>query len=78
MELFALRLGFIALIDAAPVIAAQERGFFVDEGLGGDAAPADWVGQYKGQAFLRRHLDAARGSVGMRCWRVIWGGIRDI
>ena len=29
----ALRLGFIPLIDAAPMIAARERGFFAEEGL---------------------------------------------
>src|SRR5258706_14445807 len=29
----ALRLGFVPLIDAAPLIAAAELGYFIDEGL---------------------------------------------
>ncbi len=59
-----LRLGFIPLIDAAPLIAASRCGFFADEGL------AVTLHRQIGWANIRdklsfRHLDAAHALLGM-------------
>jgi ABC-type nitrate/sulfonate/bicarbonate transport system substrate-binding protein len=59
-----LRIGFVPLIDAAPVIAAQERGYFAEEGL------AVTLHRQVGWANIRDklsfgHLDAAHALLGM-------------
>jgi nitrate/nitrite transport system substrate-binding protein len=64
MGSFTLRIGFVPLIDAAPVIAAKEQGFFSDEGI------AVTLHRQVGWANVRDklsfgHLDAAHALLGM-------------
>jgi len=59
-----MRIGFVPLIDAAPIIAAKEMGFFADEGL------AVTLHRQVGWANVRDklsfgHLDAAHALLGM-------------
>lgn len=59
-----LRLGFIPLIDAAPLIAAQERGFFAEEGLAVSLhRQIGWANVRDKLSF--GHLDAAHALLGM-------------
>jgi ABC-type nitrate/sulfonate/bicarbonate transport system substrate-binding protein len=60
----ALRLGFIPLIDAAPLIAAQERGFFAEERLSVTLhRQIGWANVRDKLSF--GHLDAAHALLGM-------------
>ncbi|HVT81147.1 MAG TPA: CmpA/NrtA family ABC transporter substrate-binding protein [Phycisphaerae bacterium] len=60
----ALRLGFIPLIDAAPLIAAQENGFFACEGLAVSLhRQIGWANVRDKLSF--GHLDAAHALLGM-------------
>jgi ABC-type nitrate/sulfonate/bicarbonate transport system substrate-binding protein len=59
-----LRIGFVPLIDAAPVIAAQERGFFAEEGLRVTLhRQVGWANVRDKLSF--GHLDAAHALLGM-------------
>ncbi len=60
----ALRIGFIPLIDAAPLIAAQEHGFFAEEGLSATLhRQIGWANVRDKLSF--GHLDAAHALLGM-------------
>src|SRR2546430_16299491 len=65
----ALRLGFVPLIDAAPLIAAAELGYFADEGLAVSLErQIGWANVRDKLAF--GHLDASRSEerrVGKEC-----------
>lgn len=59
-----LRLGFVPLIDAAPLIAALELGFFSDEGLGVELERQLGWGNVRDKLTFGR-LDASHALVGM-------------
>jgi ABC-type nitrate/sulfonate/bicarbonate transport system substrate-binding protein len=60
----ALRLGFVPLIDAAPLIAAAELGFFADEGLSVSLErQIGWANVRDKLAF--GHLDASHALLGL-------------
>ncbi|HEY4329982.1 MAG TPA: CmpA/NrtA family ABC transporter substrate-binding protein [Phycisphaerae bacterium] len=59
-----MRIGFVPLIDAAPIIAAQERGFFKEEGLEVSLhRQVGWANVRDKLSF--GHLDAAHALLGM-------------
>src|SRR5882757_8583718 len=60
----ALRLGFVPLIDAAPLIAAAELGYFADEGLSvALERQIGWANVRDKLAF--GHLDASHALLGL-------------
>jgi ABC-type nitrate/sulfonate/bicarbonate transport system substrate-binding protein len=59
-----VRIGFVPLIDAAPVIAAQDRGYFAEEGLNVTLhRQVGWANVRDKLSF--GHLDAAHALLGM-------------
>src|SRR3954469_8587818 len=59
-----MRIGFVPLIDAAPIIAAKEMGFFSNEGLNVSLhRQVGWANIRDKLSF--GHLDAAHALLGM-------------
>jgi two-component system, oxyanion-binding sensor len=59
-----LRVGFVALLDAAPVVAARELGYFSDEGLSVSLERQIGWGNVRDKLTFG-HLDASHGLLGM-------------
>src|SRR5262245_22354936 len=59
-----LRIGFVPLIDASPIIAAAELGFFNDEGLSVELERQIGWGNVRDKLTFG-HLDASHALVGM-------------
>jgi ABC-type nitrate/sulfonate/bicarbonate transport system substrate-binding protein len=59
-----IRLGFLPLIDAAPIIAAKARGYFAEEGLNVTLhRQVGWANIRDKLSF--GHIDAAHALLGM-------------
>jgi len=60
----AIRLGFVPLIDAAPLLAARELGFYTDESLSVELLPQIGWGNVRDKLTFG-HLDASHALLGM-------------